>query len=282
MSAATSSQDVREGLATEFERRLFDAALANLADTEHPLRLNNFAYAIRELSRHVLQRLAPDERVRACSWYIKDPAALLRVTRRQRTTYAIQGGLTDAYVADVLGIDVGSLHVQLLNAIDNLSKYTHVEAATFASPVSEVDHQTDEVLNALSDLFRLIEECKAEVANALEERIGTAVVDQVLQETVLAIDELATHHSIDEIYTDHVEVEAIDDQFIHITARGTLECELQWGSSSDLRRGDGAVLAQSFPFMCELKSVVESPEEFHPDLTTLQVDTSAWRSDVSA
>lgn len=281
MSDTLPAEDIKAGLATEFERGLFDAALANLADIANPLRLNNFAYAIRELSRHVLQRLAPDERVRACSWYKEEPVAPRRVSRRQRTTYAVQGGLTDTYVVDVLGIDVGSLHAQLLGVINNLSKFTHIEAVTFASPASEVDRMTDEVLNALADLFHLIEECKAEVAHALEERIGTTVVDQILQETVLAIDELATHHSIDEIYTDLVEVNAIDDQFIHIAARGTLACELQWGSNSDLRRGDGAVLAQSFPFTCELKSDVGAPNEFYPDLATLQVDTSAWRSDVS-
>jgi hypothetical protein len=36
----------------------------------HPLRLNNFATNIRELSRIMLHRLAPDQQVRACTWYV--------------------------------------------------------------------------------------------------------------------------------------------------------------------------------------------------------------------
>lgn len=274
MVNATLVEVPKNGLATEFERRLFDAA--------NPLRFNNFAYAVRELTRHVLSRLAPDEKVRACIWYKEETGKPLGVSRRQRTVYAVQGGLGDRYVEEDLRLDVHSIHTQLRDAIDNLSKYTHVEESTFGIPSVDVDRMTDEVLTVLSDLFRVIDECKHEVAQALEENVNTEVVDHVLVETILAIDELATHHSIDEVYTDHVEVEAIDDQFIHIIARGTIECELQWGSNSDLRRGDGAVFPQSFSFECELKSDVEIPGDFHPDLATLRVDTSSWRDEAES
>jgi hypothetical protein len=174
------------------------------------------------------------------------------------------------------------MHSQLRDAIDDLSKYTHIEQDTFNVPVSDIDRMTHEVLVAVSDLFEAIEDCRHQVAQALEKHVGTQVVGEVLAETIQAIDELATHHSLDEVYTDTVEVDAIDDQFIHITAHGTIECELQWGSNSDLRRGDGAVMPQSFPFTCELKSDVENPGDFHPDLATLKVDTSSWRDETES
>lgn len=279
MVNAALVEAAKNGFATEFERRLFDAALANQADAANPLRFNNFAYAVRELTRHVLSRLAPDEKVRNCRWYKEETGKPLRVSRRQRTVYAVQGGLDDRYVEDDLGLDVHSIHARLRDAIDNLSKYTHVEESTFAIPSVDVDRMTDEMLTALSDLFQVIDKCKHEVAQALEQHVNTEVVDHVLAETVQAIDELATHHSIDEVYTNQVKVEAIDDQFIHIIAHGKIKCELQWGSNSDLMRGDGAVLPQSFPFTCELKSDVETLGDFHPDWATLRVDTSSWRDE---
>lgn len=53
----------------QFELDLYEAAVHNLSDLSNKLRFNNFAYAMRELSRHVLHRLAPSEGVLKCSWY---------------------------------------------------------------------------------------------------------------------------------------------------------------------------------------------------------------------
>lgn len=50
-------------LKTDFEQRLFEATINNLFDAYNPLRFNNFAYATRELVRHILTRIAPDKGV---------------------------------------------------------------------------------------------------------------------------------------------------------------------------------------------------------------------------
>jgi len=42
-----------------FEQELYASAFQNLANLNNKLRFNNFAYAIRELIRHILNRLAP-------------------------------------------------------------------------------------------------------------------------------------------------------------------------------------------------------------------------------
>lgn len=91
-------QSIRQIVGPAFERPLLDAAIANL-DAPGPLCFNNFSYALRELLRHVLHRLAPDEQVRACSWFKADESAKSGITRAQRATYAIQGGLSDTFVA---------------------------------------------------------------------------------------------------------------------------------------------------------------------------------------
>lgn len=268
---------IEKRLITEFERSLFCAALGNLNDSSNPLRFNNFAYACRELVRHVLVRLAPDDKVRACTWYKNETERENGISRKQRVCYAVQGGLADSYVKDRLGLDVGAIHQALRNATDRLSKYTHIEAATFAIADDKVAEHVDETLRAICGLFDAIEECRKILVDALWEHIDSSVIDAALRETILAIDKLATHHVIDEVYTGKVEITTIDSDSIWFLAEGSIACELRWGSNSDLNRGDGAVLPQSFPFECELWSPINEPQNVQSDETSLRVDTSSWR-----
>lgn len=210
---------IRAHLVTDFERRLFEAALKNLSDVGNPLRFNNFAYSLRELTRHVLRRLAPDNNVRNCPWYRPETQIPNGVSRRQRIVFAVQGGLNDKYVGHTLGIDVAALHKKLLYVVDNLSKYTHIEEYTFNVAQTEIDRLSSEALAAVNELFDVIERCKTEVTSALEVQVNKEVVNQAISETILEIDELATHHTIDAVYTDRVEVTSIDDVFINIAAQ---------------------------------------------------------------
>jgi len=130
---------------------------------------------------------------------------------------------------------------------------------------------------ALNDLCRTLVEVRAELVEKLEEHIDTAVIDRTLSETIIEIDELATHHTVEEVYTSGVEVVRISSSRIDLAAKGTISVELQWGSNSDLRRGDGALLPISFPFNCNLSSPVDDPEEIDSDDDTFVVDTSSWR-----
>lgn len=49
------------------------------------------------------------------------------------------------------------------------------------------------------------------------------------------------------IYVNGVKVAAIGAEIIVYLVTGSVEVRLQWGSDSDLRRGDGAEAGQSFP-----------------------------------
>lgn len=83
-------------------------------------------------------------------------------------------------------------------------------------------------------------------------------------------------HSIEEVYTDKVHITG-DSQFVRFEARGTVSCELQWGSNSDIRRGGGATLETSFPFVCALFSPVDDPSDVEAETDTFGVDTGSWR-----
>lgn len=268
--------EIEKELCEGFERNLFRAAQSNLADQSNPLRLNNYSYAIRELTRHVLHRLAPDDYVISCPWYKNETDKEKGITRKQRAYYAVQGGLENSYVENTLGLEVEDIHGRLVKAINNLSKLTHIEPNVFDLPESDIEALVNETTESVYGFLTTIRDCRKMIIDSLWEHIDSAVIDEALRETIIAIDELATHHFIDEVYTDKVEIYEINHESIKFRAYGTIGCELQWGSNSDLRRGDGAVLPQSFPFACELISPVGAPEEVETIEDSLGVDTSSW------
>ena len=93
---------------------------------------------------------------------------------------------------------------------------------------------------------------------------------------MLAIDEIAPHHSIEEIYTDRIEIISISHDQVNFLAEGSVTAGLQWGSNSDIRRGDGITGTESFPFTCQLWSLVETPDEVETSEAGPTVDTSSW------
>ncbi len=268
--------EIEKVLTEGFERDLFGASQKNLDDKSNPLRLNNYSYAMRELTRHVLHRLAPDENVLNCDWYNNETDKDNGITRKQRAYYAVQGGLYDSYVQNALGLEVEEIHKDLVKAIKKLSKFTHIEPKVFGLPDADIDALVNETTEAVYGFLTTISDCRRLIIDSLWEQVDSAVIDEILRETILALDELASHHFIDEVYTDKVEIYQIDHEFIMFRAEGSIGCELQWGSNSDLRRGDGAIMPEFFSFECELLSPVHSPESVDSVDGTLSVDTSSW------
>ena len=267
---------IEAALAAGFEKQLYQAAVANLKDSTSPLRLNNFAYAMREVVRHLLARLAPDASVIACSWYHNETSKPNGITRRQRAAFAVQGGLSDEYVRDELGLETKDIHTTLIQAIDALSKFTHIEPGVFDIKPEEVEQYAAQTERAVEGLIQAIEQCRAKVATALWSHIDEAVVFEAIRETIDAIDEIATHHCVDEVYVDEVRVIDITHDTVFFRAKGTIGAKLQWGSNSDVRNDQGAVMSDSFPFECLLTSHVSKPDALEVEPDGLRVDNSSW------
>ena len=263
-------------LSSEFQNKLLSASLKSLEDTSNPLSFNSFCAGYRELVRHVLSDLAPDAEIKTCTWYVPDKTSRTGITRAHAITYVLQGGLPSDYVTDILEIDVLDEKKELIDAINKLNKYTHVNEGTFGIDATRASAEATLAVDALSSVLGLANQCRAQLARALEAQIHEEVVALAISETIGAIDELATHHCVDEIDVEEVTVTRVGSEFIHLRASGTIGVELQWGSNGDLRRGDGAVGNESFPFSCELQSHVECPAELEAIEDTLCVDTSSW------
>src|SRR5919106_954629 len=132
-----------------------------------------------------------------------------------------------------------------------------------------------ELLDVVRD--RPVHDCRAAILEPVGEALDDAAVDALLSETILEVDELATHHSVQEVYVDRVVVHSIGSHFITYRATGSVSVVLQWGSNSDLRRGDGAELGQAFPFRCDISTSLDDPWKLDFSETEFGVDTREWR-----
>ena len=270
-------QALGERLPSEFSQKLLEGAL-RVAGSDNPIRGNLFAAAFRELISHSLRDLSPDKDIKACKWF-KPETCDARPTRRQRMKYAVQGGISDSYLSETLGLEFNDWFKEIVVAYDELSKSTHLQPDTILSNEAEVMGLAIRSAEAMHRLLDAIGSTREGILKAVEEQLNKEAIDAILAETVLTIDNIAPHHSIDEIWADDIRVSKIDSEHVWYRVAGTIEAELQWGSSSDFRKGDGAAANHSFPFECDMRASVDSHTELLLDEVDLRVGHGNWASD---
>jgi len=258
-----------------FTRQALEGAARVLGDRDNPLRINLFSAGIRIFFEHLMGTLAPLDEVKACPWF-RPEKDTTGPTRRQRIQYCLQGGITDQFLEETLDLEPEALRSQLLGAFNNLSKHVHGRADTLILDAAAQDEEAAATVDAVAGFLNAYHECRAALLKPLAESLDDAAVDDLMQETIQSIDELATHHSIEEIYVGHTEVAAIGAESVRYRATGTISVILQWGSNSDLRRGDGAEMEKSFPFECLFDVPVEDPQELDNAEIVSGVDTGSW------
>ncbi|MBK1695657.1 hypothetical protein [Rhodovibrio salinarum] len=270
-----------DGLKTKvpdaFSQTVLEGAQHALQDTKNPLRITFFATSMRMLFEHLMDTLASHDDVQTCAWF--QPASdTAKPTRRQRITYAIQGGLTDTFVTQKLDVDPEPLKGALTRAVDALSKHVHGRQNTVITDPAEQDRFVAATLRDMEAFLDAIRDCREAVLDPIAEELDGAAVQALLCETILAIDELATHHAIEEIYVAEIRVNDIDAHAVTYRATGSISVVLQWGSNSDMRRGDGAELPQDFPFWCDISTPIAAPWDLWFAEVNYGVDTRQWHS----
>lgn len=239
---------IKGHLATQFEQDLFNAAIANLKDTGNALRLNNFAYSMRELTRHFLARLAPDTEVRNAPWFVPDHKDPKLITRDQRIRYAIQGWIKDEYAQKELKLDVEDISSNLRKSINDLSKFTHIEPSTFNVTEPTVFDVSMNILEDSLRFFMEIKEAQARVFHAVCDCVDEEMLSQFYIETQQPLDTIASHYEIEYYTVTSIQQTGQNDSNIFMSASGTVHVRLQYGSNGDLMRDDGYVTHLDFPF----------------------------------
>jgi aminopeptidase N len=274
-AAVDHTQALRERLPTAAMRAMFDGALHVSRDKANPIRGNAFAWAVRETIAQLLHHLAPDQQVTKCAWFVKETDNG-RPTRVQRQRYIIQGGLADDYVKDVLGLDLEELHKELQDAFEALNKATHIGEGTIIAEDKAVSEVVEKARSTLAGLFDAIDSCREELLRAVADAASDEATQKILSETIQEIDEKAGHYQIERTWIDEVETTRIDSEHVWYKVTGSIEAQLQYGSGSDFRKGDGATIDHSFPFTCELPAPVSDPKKFDTDFVTLNVEDGGW------
>lgn len=265
-------------LETSFEKDLLEAALKNLEDGKNKLRLNNFAYAARELTRHYLKRLAPDAEVLNAPWFKpNDPKKPKAITREQRIKYAIQGYLSDDFRENVLKIDLNEVSKNLRTSIDDLSKYTHIEPETFDVDITTVTDVSYNIMEDTLRFFMTINEAQLRVGYAIDACIDEEMVSQFYYETHDEIDILATHHEVLGYLVTSLTQLAKDDGTITMKADGFVSVRLQYGSDGDMRRGDGYETKIKLPFTSTFVANYKNQDgDIHIESAKVDVDNDSF------
>lgn len=258
-----------------FEVALVRVAFDNL-EVVGSLCFNNFGYSLRELLRHVFHRLAPDEMIKQCAWFKPDPTSKSTITRAHRSKYMLQGGLSDYFVDKILRVEVAPVVKDVAAAFETLNKFTHINPDTFNLNEVDVALFASECLDATSTLIDTIKSCRNAVLQNLAAAIDQHLLNKTISDVINDLDDLATHHLIDEVYTDSSEVVDIGSRDLCIQVEGNIGVELQYGSGSDVRNDIGTVMSDSFPFSATVRVAFTRPLGKKARVSNFKVDTSSW------
>jgi len=261
---------LREQLPDDFSRLLLDGGLQVLVGA-NPIRAHLFAAALREVVTYLLHGMAPDGEVEKASWYVEEAD---RPTRRQRTTFAVQGGMPDKTVS-ALGVDVTEMHRSMKREMAELNKRTHVKPGTLLTDVNEIESFATEVVAAVSEFLYAVSDLRESVADAVVHGASAQVFGAFLQESNDIIDLLSTHSVVEQVDVEGVRVLSIGAADIEYEAEGTVYVELNYGSGSDRAAGDGATMTDDYPFKCRMTGGVVNVNEIH-HVSDMEVDTSSF------
>ncbi|GAF57560.1 hypothetical protein JCM18902_269 [Psychrobacter sp. JCM 18902] len=259
-----------------FEKELLNSAFINLL-TPNALRLNNFAYALRELTRHVLHRLAPDNELRKCEWFRPDGTSSNGITRKHRIKFAIQGGLSDFYVIEKLYIDeVDDVSNELKDIINDLSEFTHIEESKFNSSTEKTKKTAEQYLSVTLGFVKKIDELRKEVADKIFENIDEMLIKRINSESVVELIEISTHQYIEEITPEKIHVIKVGANSLVMSVEALIDVILLYGSESDRRKDNGAEIPISFPVYSEMEVLFKKPLGSVINLNQFSVDISSW------
>lgn len=252
-------------LPDDFSRTLLTSAIETLNST-NALRAHHFATTVRELVTHVLHTLGPDGEVTNASWY---RAEAEKPTRRQRATYAVQGGMSDA-VVDSLGVDRNDMQTALRDAFEALNKYTHVREGTLLTSQEDIDAFAAQAKDAVVGFFDTITNLRAVLADTAIQALGTDIFEKFIETSVDDLDILSGQTRVEGVEVDRVEIKSIGLHSIQYRIEGTVYVELNWG-----RGDDAASMSDNYPFTCDVEGDLENIKEFST-VSNIEVDNSSW------
>lgn len=273
MGRRSKESRIAQRLTTPFQKQLFAAVIKSLQQLDNPLRANNFGTGLRELSRIILDDLAPEAAVTSCAWF-KVESQNGSPTRSQRVRYAVQAGLMDDFVRDTLKVDVAKTINEFTEIIKGFNSLTHITPNTFGMSKTAAKKFANASLDVFISLFQAIDECHENILERLVTAANDAITDELISYSVDALEEIATHYTVDGSGIENLEIAKMDSTTLIFDAEGFVDCVLQYGSDGDVERGDGMRHDDSYPLRCKLVADITTPLTF--EVHNLRVDNSSF------
>lgn len=265
--------DFMSHLETDFEKELFTACLRNYASHGNPLRFHNFAFSIRELIKHIIEKKSPNDKLLQASWYKREHEHY-EISRRQRLKYCSQAKISDAYLGEEFLDESNERIDEMLKLYFFLNKYTHITEKYMHPSPQEFFLKAKQILQIATEILNGIHICRDELIRTLEDKIRNAVIDTAVSSMPENLVTIANHAYVDYTEVEEFGITSIDDEYINIYASGTVYVTQEYGS-----RNDGVSLEESYPFTLHMASHLDSPETFEVISEALEVDTSSWYDD---
>jgi hypothetical protein len=244
-------------------------------DKGNPIRGNLVASGLRELVTYMLHKLAPDDDVRLCVWFVqaKDTKT---VTRAQRARFIIHAGLPNDFVEQELKVDHKAVSGPLLEAMNALQKFTHVRAESVIYQSTAVREMLYEAINEIHALLVYAKECREMINEAVANALHRAVLESLILETIQELDELSTHTRVDHHWINTIKVKRLDATEIHYRITGEVEVELQYGSNSDVANDIGMHSGDSYPYRAKVSADAGKPLDINAEAVKISVDTKSF------
>ncbi|MDD3771336.1 MAG: hypothetical protein PHC38_01610 [Weeksellaceae bacterium] len=271
-------EKIRPLLKTKFQHQLLDACAENLK-SDSKLRFSNFAYSIRELSRHFLKSLAPDEEVKNSVWFKNESGEKDVITRGERIKYAIQEGLQDRFLdRECLPLEeLNEVKKDVVKAITTLSKFTHINEDTFNLSDEDEKIHVKEIISAFIRFSELISETRDTIIHKLEDLLSEELMEKVMYDVSDDVDILSTHHWVEDVEIYEFHIVKLESEHIYVEANGSIDFLLQYGSDKDVERDIGAQLNTSFPFDAMFKiKLSKNLKNSKPEIENYKVNTDDW------
>ncbi|END8702698.1 hypothetical protein [Escherichia coli] len=265
--------DFMSHLETDFEKELFTACLRNYASHGNPLRFHNFAFSIRELIKHIIEKKSPNDKLLQASWYKREHEHY-EISRRQRLKYCSQAKISDAYLGEEFLEESNERIDEMLKLYFFLNKYTHITEKYMHPSPQEFFLKAKQILQIATEILNGIHICRDELIRTLEDKIRNAVIDTAVSSMPENLVTIANHAYVDYTEVEEFGITSIDDEYINIYASGTVYVTQEYGS-----RNDGVSLEESYSFTLHMASHLDSPETFEVISEALEVDTSSWYDD---
>ena len=101
--------------------------------------------------------------------------------------------------------------------------------------------------------------------------------DDLYNDAISELDQLATHYTLSGVDSEDLTIDVMISKVLKVSLAGSVDCDHQYGSGSDVARGDGAQSSGSYPFKAEYTPDISSPSKMTLVYDTLKVDNASLR-----